>query len=1386
MESLNKVIYIVYNIKPDEQLLRLKPSNDDLKNELVAFISKDYKIQNLIFPTQTGDVFITIDSKDEKDFPKQFKNALYELNRQPTIQTKIPNLHFTLSSDQLKRLCNGIVKSCWDILIKNLALYVNEYHDAESNVAYFINGDLFQFELINYILEKTANKAPNTKNNDDTKVKKVESNLVVDEKPIEPTQEDYQIKFMKNEKNELIYEKDSIKIHLKEGNLFDEPTDILVAPANCDLKLIGPFGAELFRRGGRTIENQCNSISSKGKLLDGEIAATTAGDMRNAKFIFHVVSPNSNTRDQKQLLKIFEKMFLDIFMLTTKYKNASTIALPLVGTGFSNIPLYLCISALYDAIEKYIKSVDKSNKILKHIKIVNIKPDVNVDTIKFFNAKLKSVNENPPRTSTITTEKRDNQEKNYSIQVITNTVDEFSFSFQDTGLRVNIVKGDIINHPASVIVNSANNALQLSSGLGKVILSKAGNEIQVACDSYLKKKQLHFVRDGEVLITKAFELKNFDWVFHGVGPKKENPQCNHILELLFLEIFLMCEHNKFNSIALPLISSGSHGVAKDSCCKALFSAIERTYLNGSKTKKYLECIKIVSIESETNSEIVKNFLSKLNNIEALKIKAVQAPKVEQQKESTLNNENQIESNKYPIQIISNSLNEFQFSFKDADLRVEIRKGDLFDEVASVMVYSAINNLQLTTEIGKRIVSKAGNEIQKECNDYLLEKIVNQIEDGKFVSTTAHGMKSFDYIFHAVTPKMNKNEDLKKYGEILENLFMRIFLKCELFKVNSIVLPLLDTETVEVPPNISSKALFSAIEKLFLKINNKTEKFLKCIKIVNIESRKNYDVMKHFQSNLNVSTKEENRETPTDELQYKESTIDLTVQFFKGNIVDQKADAMVHVTSEKFSFKSPNSQALLDKAGSEIEKDCERKNLEGMNIIVTKAFKMENYKHVFHIALPDVSIYSSDIKLYYREMDKGFQSVFSIIEANNIESISLPLVYSDIYNVPPAICYNLIASSLQKYIQSTLKRKLKLIRMEYLKAPEYHEFIRSINMSYKFIPSNPSVYKQQISFDYQRSTKYDDDDDDETNRYSSLPTSLTKSKISPEKEIKEDIDTYQVDESQLRFIFKSVNLKVEIFQGDLLDTKADVIVNAANNRLQLGGGVAGAIRSKTGYKVQDECDIYASNFYQRQLSDGSVMHTKSYLNNCDNIIHAVGPSIDNYYRNEKLCYEKLFETFLNVLVYAEEKLKVKSIALPLISSGIFGVPKDVCSEMLYKGLQEFIVKTKNKTNRNLICIKIVSIDSPTNDEILKVFKRKLNILKKTENVKEKVKEEIVIEAEVKTEIKEEEKEKHGKCSVCDKEIKLKISLECGCNYCHLCKDNYYQNDNKCFCPEKEEN
>ena len=77
------------------------------------------------------------------------------------------------------------------------------------------------------------------------KIEKIESILkpktdFEEERPNNLVQDDHnQINLIINEKNELIYENDSIRIHLKEGNILNEPSDILVAPANFDLKLIG-------------------------------------------------------------------------------------------------------------------------------------------------------------------------------------------------------------------------------------------------------------------------------------------------------------------------------------------------------------------------------------------------------------------------------------------------------------------------------------------------------------------------------------------------------------------------------------------------------------------------------------------------------------------------------------------------------------------------------------------------------------------------------------------------------------------------------------------------------------------------------------------------------------------------------------------------------------------------------------------------------------------------------------------------------------------------------------------------------------------------------------------------------------------------------------------
>ena len=127
--------------------------------------------------------------------------------------------------------------------------------------------------------------------------------------------------------------------------------------------------------------------------------------------------------------------------------------------------------------------------------------------------------------------------------------------------------------------------------------------------------------------------------------------------------------------------------------------------------------------------------------------------------------------------------------------------------------------------------------------------------------------------------------------------------------------------------------------------------------------------------------------------------------------------------------------------------------------------------------------------------------------------------------------------------------------------------------------------------------------------------------------------------------------LELTQGDITDLETDAIVNAANTALQLGGGVAGAIRRKGGPKIQEECNKIGGTHV-----DGAVITTGGNLK-AKYVIHAVGPRHGEEHEDEKLK-----DATLNSLILAD-KNNLKSIAFPAISTGIFGFPKDQCATIM---------------------------------------------------------------------------------------------------------------------------
>lgn len=140
--------------------------------------------------------------------------------------------------------------------------------------------------------------------------------------------------------------------------------------------------------------------------------------------------------------------------------------------------------------------------------------------------------------------------------------------------------------------------------------------------------------------------------------------------------------------------------------------------------------------------------------------------------------------------------------------------------------------------------------------------------------------------------------------------------------------------------------------------------------------------------------------------------------------------------------------------------------------------------------------------------------------------------------------------------------------------------------------------------------------------------------------------------------------LELQRGDITALAVDAIVNAANVHLQHGGGVAGAIVRKGGAIIQEESDrIIASR--GRPLDTGEAVITSGGRLPAKFVIHTAGPVWGDGDEDAKLR-----RACLSALSLADE-MKLKSVALPAISTGIYGFPLDRAAHILLATATEYL-------------------------------------------------------------------------------------------------------------------
>ena len=162
------------------------------------------------------------------------------------------------------------------------------------------------------------------------------------------------------------------------------------------------------------------------------------------------------------------------------------------------------------------------------------------------------------------------------------------------------------------------------------------------------------------------------------------------------------------------------------------------------------------------------------------------------------------------------------------------------------------------------------------------------------------------------------------------------------------------------------------------------------------------------------------------------------------------------------------------------------------------------------------------------------------------------------------------------------------------------------------------------------------------------------------------------------------LTLQLVQGDLTTEQVDAIVNAANARLQHGGGVAGAISRRGGPQIQAESDAWVRK--HGPVSHAEPVYTGAGLLPCRYVIHAVGPVWGEGDEDRKLA------AAVRGSLSLAAKLGLSSIAIPAISTGIYGFPKLRAARVMLMAIREWAGGQDEPSS--VILVRLTLFDQPT--------------------------------------------------------------------------------------------
>lgn len=155
--------------------------------------------------------------------------------------------------------------------------------------------------------------------------------------------------------------------------------------------------------------------------------------------------------------------------------------------------------------------------------------------------------------------------------------------------------------------------------------------------------------------------------------------------------------------------------------------------------------------------------------------------------------------------------------------------------------------------------------------------------------------------------------------------------------------------------------------------------------------------------------------------------------------------------------------------------------------------------------------------------------------------------------------------------------------------------------------------------------------------------------------------------------KIKDTEIKIVQGDITELKVDAIVNAANNKLVMGGGVAGVIKKKGGKIIEDEA------VKKGPIKIGEAVYTSAGSLPIKYVIHTATMGLD-FHTDEV----KIRDSCRNALKVAEE-LKINSLAFPALGCGVGGFPLEACAKIMAQEVFKHLREKKSNLKEVIFCL-----------------------------------------------------------------------------------------------------